>query len=68
MTIHNYFQKREKIENGRLYKTLNGMPKGGNLHVHTAAAFPAEAYIELTYDDRTYYNQSTSTFKIIPES
>lgn len=40
------------------------MPKGGLHHVHTTAAPHSDVYIELTYDDATYYNERSGLFKV----
>jgi hypothetical protein len=42
------------------------MPKGGNLHVHPAAAMPAAAYVEVTHDDLVYYNAETNMLSVFP--
>lgn len=55
-TIHNYFENKSIMESSGLFKMLNKMPKGAIHHIHTTAANPIDAYLRLTYDDRTYYS------------
>lgn len=55
------------MENSKLYKTLDAMPKGGNLHLHPSAAMPVDAYIQLTYDERAYYNSQENIIKVFPK-
>ena len=55
-TIHNYFENKATMESCKLFKMLNCMPKGAIHHIHTTAANPIDAYLKLTYDDRTYYS------------
>jgi len=56
-TIHNFYDHKEKMEASRLFKALNAMPKGAIHHIHTTAAIPVDAYVKLTYDERTYYSE-----------
>jgi len=55
-TIHNYFENKATMESSKLFKMLNCMPKGAIHHIDTTAANPIDAYLKLTYDDRTYYS------------
>jgi hypothetical protein len=66
-TIHNYFTNKAVMETSKLFKMLNQMPKGAIHHIHTTAANPIDAYLKLTYDDRTYYNQREDLFKVYPK-
>ena len=45
---------------------LNTMPKGAIHHIHTTAATPIDAYLKLTYDERTYYSERENLFKVYP--
>ena len=65
-TIHNYFENKATMESSKLFKMLNTMPKGAIHHIHTTAANPIDAYLKLTYDDRTYYSQREDLFKVYP--
>ena len=65
--IKSFFENKEAVESSSLYQALNAMPKGANHHVHTTAANPIEAYVAITYDDRVYYNQRESLFKVYPQ-
>ena len=66
-TIHNFFVHKEQLEKSNLYKALNVMPKGAIHHIHTTAANPINAYLKLTYDDKTYYSQRDRLFKVYPK-
>ena len=56
-TIHNYFKNKKIMEESKLFKLLNSMPKGGIHHIHTTAAIPIDAYLKATYDERVYYSE-----------
>jgi hypothetical protein len=43
------------------------MPKGAIHHMHTTAAPPTETYIEMTYEDITYYNERENMFRVFPK-
>jgi len=47
-TIENFFVNKKFMENCRLFKALNAMPKGAIHHIHTTAANPILAYLSLT--------------------
>ena len=66
-TIHNYFENKSVMESSELFKMINSMPKGAIHHIHTTAANPIDAYLKLTYDDRTYYSQREDLFKVYPK-
>lgn len=66
-TIHNFFENKPIMEASTLYKVLNIMPKGAIHHLHTTAANPIDAYLQLTYDDRVYYNAREGLFKVYPK-
>ena len=66
-TIHNFWEHKETMENCSLFKALNSMPKGGIHHIHTTAANPIDAYLELTYDDAVYYQNKEKLFKVYPK-
>ena len=66
-TAHNFFEHKEVMESCRLFKALNKMPKGALHHLHTSAAIPIEAYVEVTYDDRVYFSQRESLFRVYPK-
>ena len=66
-TIHNFFKHKEMLEKSALFKALNVMPKGAIHHIHTSAANPISAYLKLTYDDKTYFSQRDSLFKVYPK-
>lgn len=66
-TIHDFFQNKEVMEGSELFSVLNKMPKCAIHHVHTTAANPIEAYLQLTYDDRVYYNKRENLFKVYPK-
>jgi len=66
-TIHNFFVHKEKLEKSTLYRALNVMPKGAHHHIHTTAANPINAYLELTYDDKVYYSKRDRLFKVFPK-
>jgi hypothetical protein len=66
-TIHDFFEKKEVMENSELFKALDSMPKGAIHHIHTTAANPIDAYLKLTYDDRVYYNNREKLFKVYPK-
>lgn len=42
------------------------MPKGAIHHLHTTASIPVEAYLEMTRDDRVYYNDKQKLFRVFP--
>ena len=65
-TIHNFFQNKKTMETSELFKALNAMPKGAIHHIHTTAANPIDAYLKLTYDERTYFSQRENLFKVYP--
>lgn len=52
-------QKAQKIKNTDLYKMINLMPKGANLHLHYLANLSAEGTFDFCYDNPNIY--------IIPE-
>lgn len=54
------------MENSKLYKALDLMPKGGIHHIHTTAANSVDSYLELTYDERVYYSDRFRLFKVYP--
>jgi len=66
-TIHNFFSNKDIMERSNLFAALNKMPKGAIHHIHTTAANPIDAYLALTYDERVYYSQSESLFKVFPK-
>jgi hypothetical protein len=51
-----FFSNRGKVEASKLFKVLSEMPKGAIHHMHTTAAPPVDTYIQMTYEDCTYYN------------
>ena len=67
LTIMNYFEQKEVMENCQLIKALDAMPKGAIHHIHTTAANPIDAYLKLTYDDRVYFNDRDRLFKVFPK-
>jgi hypothetical protein len=67
LTIHNFFENKEKMENCKLFKALDLMPKGGIHHIHTTAANSADSYMKLTYDERVYYSERFRLFKVYPK-
>ena len=66
-TIHNFFEHKARLEKSMLFKALNVMPKGAIHHIHTSAANPIDAYMKLTYDDKTYYSKRDGLFKVYPK-
>ena len=56
----------DEMENSKLFKVLNAMPKGALHHIHKTAANPIDAYLKFTYDDRVYYNGRDRIFKVYP--
>ena len=64
MTIHDFYEVKDKLMQTQLYQILCKMPKGGLHHVHTTAAPHVDVFIELTYDDVTYYNEREGLFKV----
>ena len=56
------------METSRLFKCLNAMPKGALHHIHTTAAVPISAYMDLTKDDRTYFNFREGMFEVYPKT
>ena len=42
------------------------MPKGAIHHIHSTAAIPIDAYLKLTYDERTYFSATEQLFKVYP--
>jgi hypothetical protein len=66
-TIHNYFLNKDIMENCELFKILNAMPKGAIHHIHTTAANPIDAYLDITYDERVYYSEREGLFKVYPK-
>jgi adenosine deaminase CECR1 len=65
--IHSFFEHKETMENSALFRALNKMPKGAIHHLHTSAAIPVDAYVQLTYDERVYFNQRDRIFKVYPK-
>ena len=55
------------MENSKLFKALNLMPKGAIHHIHTTAANSVDSYLKLTYDDRVYYSERFRLFKVYPK-
>ena len=43
------------------------MPKGAIHHIHTTAANTLDSYLQLTYDDRVYFNNRYRLFKVYPK-
>lgn len=70
VTIHDFYEVKDKLMQTQLYSVLNKMPKGGLHHVHTTAAPHVDVFIELTYEPETYYNERQGLFKVFqkPES
>lgn len=64
VTIHDFYEVKDKLMQTQLYQILCKMPKGGLHHVHTTAAPHVDVFIELTYDDVTYYNEREGLFKV----
>ena len=64
MTIHDFYDVKDKLMETQLYQVLDKMPKGGLHHVHTTAAPHVDVFIELTYDPATYYNEREGLFKV----
>jgi adenosine deaminase CECR1 len=67
VVLHNFFENKEKVQNSRLFKVLDAMPKGGLHHIHTTAAPHVDTYIELTYEKETHYNEREGLFKVFPD-
>ena len=65
VTIHDFYEVRETLLGTQLYSILDKMPKGALHHVHSSAAPHVDAYIELTYEPVTYYNEREGIFKVI---
>jgi hypothetical protein len=57
----------KELQESKLFKALNVMPKGAIHHIHTTAANPIEAYLKLTYDDMVYYSKRDELFKVYPK-
>ena len=55
------------MESCKLFKILDRMPKGAIHHIHTTAANPIDAYLELTNDDKVYYSKRENLFKVYPK-
>jgi hypothetical protein len=64
--IHSFYDNKETMEGSQLFEVLNKMPKGGIHHIHTTAANTIESYLNLTYDDRVYFNLRERIFKVYP--
>ena len=64
VTIQDFYKVKSEVEASQLHQVLFAMPKGGLHHVHTTAAPHSDVYIELTYDDATYYNERSGLFKV----
>lgn len=45
--IRPFYEVRGEIERDPLFEFFKGMPKGGNLHIHTSATLKAEDFIQL---------------------
>ena len=67
VTLHGFYEQKDRLEKSTLYKILDKMPKGALHHVHTTAAPHVKTYIELTYDPVTYYNEREGLFKVFPD-
>lgn len=68
VTIHDFYEVKDKLMQTQLYQILSKMPKGGLHHVHTTAAPHVDVFIELTYEPETYYNEREGLFKVFVES
>jgi len=66
-TIENFFVNKEFMENCRLFKALNAMPKGAIHHIHTTAANPIMAYLSLTTEPEVFFNGRERLFKVFPK-
>ena len=66
VVIRDFYQTRKEVEASDLYKVLDMMPKGAIHHIHTTAAVPVNAYLEMTRNDIVYYNERERMFKVFP--
>jgi hypothetical protein len=66
-TINRFKELHHKTQASELYKAMNSMPKAGIHHIHSTAAIPVEAFIEITKEDFVYYNDRTKLLKCYPK-
>jgi hypothetical protein len=45
LTIHNFFENKKTMEESKLFKALNLMPKGGIHHIHSTSANTIDSYL-----------------------
>lgn len=57
VVIRDFWSTRKFVEKSPLFEVLNKMPKGAIHHIHTSAAPPVSAYLELTKNPIVYYNE-----------
>lgn len=62
-----FFENRPFVESSKLMDVLKEMPKGAIHHMHTTASPPTQTYIDMTYDNKTYYNNRLNIFKCFPK-
>merc|ERR1711957_173090 len=63
----NFFKNRGKVQDSKLFQVLREMPKGAIHPIHTTASPPTETYIQMTYEDITYYNTRENVFRVFPD-
>ena len=66
-TINRFKELHEFIQQSEIYRAINLMPKGGIHHIHSTAAIPIEAFIEITREDFVYYNDRDKLLKCYPK-
>ena len=65
-TINKFKELHSKVENSGIYDAINEMPKSAIHHIHSTAAIPSEAFIDLTREDIVYFNDREKLLKCYP--
>lgn len=65
-TINRFKELHSKVESSGIYNAINDMPKCAIHHIHSTAAIPSEAFLDLTRDDIVYFNDREKLLKCYP--
>lgn len=66
-TINRFKELHHKIQQSDIYRVINSMPKGAIHHIHSTAAIPVEAFLDITREDFVYYNDREKLLKCYPK-
>ena len=65
-TINRFKELHNIVQDSGIFNAINDMPKCAIHHIHSTAAIPIEAFVDLTRDDIVYFNDRDKLLKCYP--